>query len=256
MNRHSGDLARQVDCPQCGAASDVPSGDRFYPCPFCDATLFVDRSGVVQHYELPRLLDAEQALAALKRWMAGNDTVKDLDRKSAIGVPRSISFPMWTFRAQVRGGEEFFVEPAAPTPVPQLADLKIPAGKLLPYRGVSDGSEVVDATIPLEVAREWLEQRGVGATHETALIRVPLWRFEYSFSGSNYQALVEASTGEVLAAVFPEKSEAPYYLVGILGALLFGIEGLLISNLIVKLLAYSVTAVPLTLIAYLVTRKV
>ena len=71
-----------------------------------------------------------------------------------------------------------------------------------------------------------------------------------------YRALVEGSTGTVLAGVYPEKAESPYVLIAVLGLLLFGIEGLAISNLVVKLLAYAVTAIPLTLIAFWVARKV
>ena len=59
-----------------------------------------------------------------------------------------------------------------------------------------------------------------------------------------------------MSAVYPEKAESPFYLVAGLGLVLFGLEGLLISNLFYKLMAYAVTAVPLTLLAYWVARKV
>jgi hypothetical protein len=45
-------------------------------------------------------------------------------------------------------------------------------------------------------------------------------------------------------------------LVAVLGLVLFGLEGLVISNLFVKFIAYAITAVPLALIAFWVTRKV
>ena len=64
------------------------------------------------------------------------------------------------------------------------------------------------------------------------------------------------ATGAVMAAVYPEKAESPFYLVAGLGLLLFGLEGLLIGNLFYKLIAYTLTAVPLTLLAYWVARKV
>ena len=73
-----------VLCSQCGGKNEVPTGQRFVTCVFCDSTLFVDRAQVVFHYRLPPLLAAEEATAALRRWMAGNDTVKDLDRKAKI----------------------------------------------------------------------------------------------------------------------------------------------------------------------------
>ncbi len=59
-----------------------------------------------------------------------------------------------------------------------------------------------------------------------------------------------------MAAVFPEKAEAPYYLVAAAGLILFGILGLAITNPLIKLAAYAVTGLPLALIAYWVARKV
>ncbi len=248
--------ASKIACTQCGGESPLPSGERFVRCGFCGATLFVDRAGVVSHYRVPPLLGEEEARAALRRWMAGNETVKDLDEKSRIEGLAAVSFPMWLFRVQGKGGEEVRVEPAAPTPIPQLADLKVPAGRLEPVTGEAAAVERVTATVPLATAREWLDQRAPGPVVETALVQVPLWRSRYTYDGREYQALVDASTGTVLAAVFPEKAESPYFLVAVLGVLLFGIEGLLISDPLAKLLAYAITAVPLTLVAYFVTRKV
>jgi hypothetical protein len=248
-----------VRCPQCGASSPLPAGERLFQCSYCDAALFVDRAaGAVQHYFLPRRLDAEHGAAALRRWMAGNDTVKDLDRKASIAGLEAVSFPVWLFRSRQAEGETVFVEPAAPTPIPQLADLRVPAGRLEPFREASDlaSSERVEPTIPVETARGWLDQRGVSGVTETALVDVPLWRAAYSFEGDSFQALVEASTGQVLAAVFPEKAESPYVGVALLGLLVFGILGLAISDPGAKLAAYLVAALPLWLLAWWVTRKV
>ena len=245
-----------VACTQCGGETPLPSGRRLVRCEYCDATLFVDRAGVVNHYRLPPLLSADEARAALRRWMAGNDTVKDLDKKSTIGTLAAVSFPMWLFRVRRGGREEAYVEPAAPTPIPQLADLEVPAGELEPYSPESGEIEAVDATIPLETARGWLDQRGVGEPEETALVQVPLWRCGYSFKGSEYEALVDGSTGAVMASIYPEKAESPYVLVAVLGLLLFTIEGFAISNPVIKFFVFGITAVPLLLLAWWVTRRV
>lgn len=202
------------------------------------------------------MLGSEEAAAALRRWMAGNDTVKDLDRKSEIVEIGSISFPVWMFRTAGSGGEQVFSEPAAPTPIPQVSDLSIPAGRLVPYEPGADGAEAIDVQVPMETARGWLEQRQVGSVVETALVRVPFWICRYRYGDKTYTAAVEASTGAVLAGVYPEKAESPYVLVAVLGLILFGAEGLLISNLFAKLVAYVITAIPLTLLAYWVARKV
>ena len=243
-------------CTQCGGEGALESGRRFLTCRFCGATLFVDRSGIVGHYRLPRLLGADEAKAACRRWMAGNETVRDLDTKSTIESIEAVSFPVWLFRLQAQGGEEVVIEPAAATMMPQLADLKLPAGELEPFHADEEGVTAVPETIPLETARGWLEQRGQGHLTETALVRLPLWRCRYSFEGDTYQVLVDASTGAVMAAVFPEKAESPYYLVAGLGLVLFAIEGLAITNPVVKFVAYAITAVPLVLLAYWVARKI
>ena len=244
------------DCPRCGAENTLASGERFPVCSFCDNTLFLDRVGLVGHFLLPRLVDRSQAKRALKRWMSGNDTVKDLDRKSTVTEFVAITFPMWLFRCREAGSDTAYVEPAAPTPIPQLVDLRLPAGQLEPFSDQEVEATRVDVSIPLVTARGWLEERGVGKIIETSLVEVPLWQARYRFEGRDYQALVDGSTGSVMASVFPEKAESPYVLVALLGLVLFGIEGLLISNLAVKFLAYAVTAVPLGLLAFWVTRKV
>lgn len=249
-------VTNTLACPQCGGENPLPEGARILACAFCGATLFVDRSGLVSHYRLPRLLDAERAAAALRRWMAGNQTVKDLDSKATVEETSAVAFPMWMFRTSDRAGEHVVVEPAAPTPVPQLADLAVPAGKLEPFRREDDGVEQVAASVPLATARDWLAQRGAAEVRETALVDIPLWRCRYRYAGAPYTALVDGSTGTVLAAVFPAKAESPYLVVAGLGLLLFGVEGFLIGNVLLKLLAYAVTGVPLALLAYWVTRKV
>ena len=243
-------------CTQCGGQGALESGQRFLTCRYCSASLFVDLSGIVSHFTLPRLLKAEEAKAACRRWMAGNDTVKDLDSKSEILAVDPMSFPVWLFRLQAAGGEEVSIEPAAATMIPQLADLKLPAGRLEPFRSDEDGVESIPETVPLETALGWLQQRGDVHPTETALVRLPLWRCRYRFEGESYEVFVDASTGAVMAAVYPEKAESPYYLVAGLGLLLFTLEGLAITNPAIKFVAFVMTALPLLLLAYWVARKI
>jgi hypothetical protein len=133
--------------------------------------------------------------------------------------------------------------------------LRVPAGQLVAY-AAEEGVAETAAAVPLETARGWLVQRGTAAPRETALVHVPLWRCEYAYGGQTWSALVDGSTGAVIASVFPAKSEAPYRAVAAIGLVLFVIEGLAIGNLFWKLVAYAVTAVPLLLVSHLVTRKV
>jgi hypothetical protein len=251
----SPEAANTIRCPKCGAENPLPSGARLVRCAFCDAALYVDRGGAVAHYRLPRLLSLEDAAAALRRWMAGNETVKDLDSKATLGSVVPLSFPMWFFRFDAGGHEETLVEPAAATPVPQLADLRVPAGQLLAYAPEA-GVEETAASVPLETARGWLVQRGTSEPRETALVHLPLWRCEYAFAGKSWSALVDGSTGAVIASVFPAKAETPYRAMAAVGLVLFVVEGLAIGNVFVKLVVYALTALPLVGLSYLVTRRV
>jgi hypothetical protein len=60
----------------------------------------------------------------------------------------------------------------------------------------------------------------------------------------------------VFPAEFPAKAEAPFVGVAVLAVIVFGLEGLVIQNLIVKLAAYLISAVPILGIAWLTSRKV
>ncbi len=243
-------------CPQCGGETDLASGERVFSCPFCGTSLFADRSGVISYYQIRPLLDRDKAGRALRRWMAGNETVKDLDRKSKIERLDSISFPMWLFRLDSGGDEVSYVAPAAPVPIPHLIDFELPPGRLEPYEGGRDDVEETEVTVPVETARAWLDGRQPGPILETAVVQVPLWRCRYRYKDAEYLALIDASSGAVLASVFPEKLESPYYLVVGLGFILFLVEGLAIGNPITKAFAYLITAIPLLGLAYWVARRV
>ncbi len=251
-----------VACPQCGGENVLPSGTALLLCTFCGASIFVDRSQVVIHYRVPRLIDEPQARESLRRWMAGNDTVKDLDRLATLGALTPLSFPMWLFRFQDGGGESVVVEPAAATPIGELADLDLPAGKLEPFGTGEERVESIAVTVPLGTAKGWLTQRtalkpgAAGQLAEQALVHVPLWRCEYQYQGKPFVALVEASTGRTMASIFPAKAEAPYIAVAALGFVLFLIEGFVFKNPFLKAFVYAATSVPVLGVAYWVTRKV
>ena len=194
--------------------------------------------------------------------MAGNQTVKDLDRKTTSITAAPIWFPVWMFRLApqgAKGGEEVRIQPAAPTPISQLADLRIPAGELQPFSAeVQEGDAAPEArspTIPIETARGWLGE-AAERVRETARVHLPLWECRYQYEGHGYVALVDGSTGAVMASVFPEKAESPFRLVAAIGLILFTLAGLAIPHPLLKLMAYAVLALPLTLVAYWVSRKV
>ena len=94
------------------------------------------------------------------------------------------------------------------------------------------------------------------AVRKTVLYHLPLYRTPYSWKGRTYQAAVDAISGKVFPADFPSKAESPFVLVAILALVVFGIEGLIISNPLLKIAVYLITAVPILGIAWLTSRKV
>ena len=92
--------ATALSCTQCGADLEHDQGQIFVTCNFCNSTVFLDKAQVVFHWYLVPTLDAEKARSALFRWMAGNDTVKDLDRKASNLIVSFEYFPLWYFKVR------------------------------------------------------------------------------------------------------------------------------------------------------------
>ena len=118
-------------------------------------------------------------------------------------------------------------------------------------------SLVAQPEVPLDTAKEWLiSKHGEVPIRRTVLYHLPLYRTSYSWRGTTYRAAVDGISGKVFPADFPAKAEAPYMLVAILALAVFGIEGLIIDNVILKGAAYLVSAGPILGIAWLTSRKV
>ncbi|HZU87338.1 MAG TPA: hypothetical protein VFF78_07630 [Anaerolineaceae bacterium] len=211
-----------INCTQCGAELHPDEGQIFLTCAYCSATVFVDKSQVVFHWALNPTLNQQQAGESLARWMSGNQTVKDLDRKAQVKGFIFQYFPLWSFTWQDSNGrEQTALLPAAATAITELAHMHLPAGDLVRYETVND-ADAIPPTVPLEGARAWLLQSKPDVrVRESALVHVPIYIFKYQFNGQLFTALVEAATGTVLANIFPAKSEAPYLMAGFITAAVF-----------------------------------
>ncbi len=212
-----------LTCAQCGGELHPDEGQIFLTCPYCNSTVYLDKSRVVFHWLLAPTLDEIKARGALKRWMAGNQTVKDLDQKAQISGQTFEYFPVWYFKVQGGDGKEsMLLEPAAATSVSELRGLNLPAGDLQKYDSSCDG-EARQPNVPLEAAQKWAEGRqpSQGKIAEQALVHIPLYTYKYSFQNKPYTAVVEAATGGVFANIYPAKAEAPYLMAGVLTALVF-----------------------------------
>jgi hypothetical protein len=213
--------APALNCTQCGGELHPDEGQLFITCPFCSSTVFVDKSQVVFHWSLAPTLNPEQAAGALRRWMSGSQTVKDLDKKARITNQVFSYFPLWFFTWRSKKGDQSALEPAAATSITELRSLQLPAGDLKKYDPAVD-LQAETPTVPLQAARDWLAQRVPEAeVRESALVHVPVYQFKYNFNNKTYTAVVEASTGKVLANLFPSKNEAPYLLAGGITALVY-----------------------------------
>ncbi len=206
----------QLRCTQCGSELHPEEGQLFVTCASCNSTVYLDKSRVVFHWALTPTVDEAKARSLLAQWMAGNQTVKDLDKKAQLVSQTFEYFPLWYFKRRGAGDRDLLdLEPAAATSITELKSLQLPAGDLKKYDPALDG-QAVPPSVPLQTALTWVQERGVPAVAitETALVHIPVYTFKYAYQDQTYTALVEAATGRTLANLFPAKAEAPYLLAG------------------------------------------
>lgn len=258
-------------CSQCGAPLPVEQGRQFVTCAFCQAANFLDKRRAVLHYAVRDTLGKVGAEAALRRWMAGNDTVKGLDQNATITEFVFQLFPMWLVRAEKNGQQKIILQPGTALTVTELTDLTIPAADLEPYDATMD-SQAIEATVPFTAVQTWLAQTyGVSEAdmREVSLVHVPLFMARYALAGRSYTAVVDASNGRVFANVYPSKWEAPYLAIGVVAFVGYFVAALLpylfwgtmdTGGFAVGMVAYAVAcvalAVPIFAIAAYVSYKV
>ncbi len=263
--------ATAILCQQCAAALPVEQGTQFVNCEFCGTTNFVDKSGTIQHYVVRDTVAEPDAAAALRRWMAGNQTVKDLDQKSDIQHAVFQLFPMWLVRVQRDNQEMVILEPAAATSITELTELTIPAADLEPYDHGLDET-AVDPTVPYDTVKKWLSENQKIAPEqikEAAIVHLPLYIFKYTFDDEVYTAVVDAASSKVFAGIYPTKWETPYYGIGALGcaiyfcAALIPLAGLLDdgffdlgTGLLIYLVVAVIFAIPIFAAAAYISSKV
>ena len=264
-------VATQIPCQQCAAPLAVEQGSLYVTCAFCGTTNFVDKARAVFHYALRTTVRETDASAALRRWMAGNQTVKDLDKKATIESPQFELFPMWLVRAKKGQDEKLLLEPAAALSISELKQVSIPAADLEPYDHALDDA-AVEPTVPYEAMRKWLADDYKIADNEVkevSLVHMPLYIFKYSFGGRRYTAVVDAATSKVFASIYPSKMEMPYLAIAIMAfaiyfcaalAPLIGLlsaegEGLAVGVVVYIVLAV-VFAVPIFVAAAVISSRV
>jgi hypothetical protein len=247
-----------VSCTQCGASIEPRAGERLLECSYCDTALVIDGSATLFNEVMIPTVPVEQVPAHLRRFLGGSSTVADLDKKARLGEPVLEYFPFWAFTVVGSGGEHVVLEPAAPSSLQGLQGIELPAGSTRPMgREVVGDVPVAEPEIPVETARAWLvEHHGEVEIRQTVLYHLPMYRMPYSWQGRTYRAAVDAVSGKVFPADYPAKAEAPFVGVAALALIVFGLEGLVIQNLIFKAAVMLVSALPILGIAWLTSRKV
>jgi len=249
----------EIRCTQCSAGITYKEGDTFIQCPFCGASLYVDKSRQLFHYWIKPTLDMPGAHLNLRRWMAGNETAEGLDAKAETVEQSFMFFPLWRFIIRRMGEEETLIEPAVTTPITEIRYLDIPAGMLSFYNPsrVKNPESFLPLEVTYESAMKWLQEREIDTrlVTQASVVHVPIFRFMYEFNDCRYSAVVEAATGKVLANVYPVKKEAPFLLVTAGTALLFFIAGVLSPNIPIRLIAMTALAVPLGFLANFIIKK-
>jgi len=225
----SADVSPSINCRQCAAPLAVEQGQPFVTCKFCGATNFVDKARAVFHYLVRPTVREDGARAALNRWMAGNATVKDLDRKSTIDSVSFQYFPMWLVRAIVQQDERVLLKPAAALSISELGQLDIPPSDLVPF-DVNIGATVVAPSVPFDTVQQWLlDDQHIAPENirEAALVHLPVYTCKYTFNKRHFTALVDAASSKVFANIYPAKWEVPYVTIGAAAFVTFFVLSLL-----------------------------
>lgn len=263
--------ATQALCQQCSAPLTVEQGTAYTECQFCGATNVLDRGRSVFHYVVRETVRQEDAEAMLRRWMGGNKTVKDLDKKAIISQIHFQLFPMWLVRVGQQQDEAVLLEPAAAISVSELKQLKVPAADLEPYDAIP-GAEAVVATVPYNAMLNWLADDyrvQPDAIREAAIVHLPIYLIKYSYKSRSYTAVVDAATGEIFCNIYPSKWEAPYQMLGAIafvvyflaalapvGGYMVGGDAGLATGLAIFIGLAVVAAVPIVVAAMVISARV
>lgn len=243
-----------IKCPKCVAPIEIDAGTKFTKCPYCDTQIYVDRSGAGFYYIIDFTLDKDAAIGTFKRWASGPSKVKNLDKTASITNIKKMFFPTYFFRRHVDGKEKVIIEPAQSTTLPGLHRLKIPAGDFQ----IFDSSYKIDDAELMEPDIEMLHYLDSlpGSGKEQALVYFPIWIIEYSYKGTNYKAVIDASSSEVFASSFPARSSASYLAITAGGFMAFFIEGALaVKYPVIAVALMGVTALAVFLTSYKITKE-
>lgn len=185
----------RIPCPQCGGEIRLREAGGFPVCPFCNAGLVLDLSGVRPHLLYRARHPATDVPPLLRRWCDR----QGLPAPSILSPPRLTYFPFWRY---VHAGPPRLV-PAWPTVDARWADVQIPEAEQVFYDpALVEGAEVVESSVAEAAARQRLPA-GEGLT-PGELVHVPFFKVAMRIETSRLAASVEACCGRVYASAMPE----------------------------------------------------
>ena len=243
-----------IKCPKCAGPVPFDTGVKFVKCPYCSSQVYVDRTGAGFYYALPFMMEEAQAVGVFRRWAAGSTKAKDLDKLAQLAGVKRQYFPVYMFKRDVNGVEQVKIETAGSTTLPGLHSLKVPAGDLKIFDTTFDtkGAELIKPDIEMTAYLNQLP----GKPKEQALVYFPIWKLDYVFNQKKYEAIVDASSGEVFSSEFPTRGSSAYIAVAILGFFAIVGEGLLATtSLLAAVGAIAVTVVALFALSLFVARR-
>ena len=247
-----------VPCTQCGASVQLPEGAQFATCGYCGSALYIDKSKVVFHFVVTPTITLVEAQGKLKRWMAGNETVKDLDVHAQVTHEEQVFFPMWRFVVAEPDGSHEFSELASSFAIPEIKSIPLSGGSLKYYAPKDfEGLALREPEVLLDSALSWLDQRGHdrSAVKEINLIHIPFYFFKYQYRGQIYQTVVDGVSGRVVASIYPAKTELPFVGLAVSAVIFFFIAGLIAPNVFWRLLFFVILLVPFAAGSYVVVKK-
>jgi len=190
----------EIVCTQCGAQVTIGEDTDFIRCSFCDTALYVDAEQTVRHYVLEVLRNADDLPLLIKR------SLSYMEIKDPVAVRRSnlIYFPFW--RLVLASGYALAL-PAANPPCEDLADMKMPAGKLRRFSAEAvEGRELIEPDVMVEDAKAAAAQlidQPEPKFESASLCQIPFYRVEYRCQERDHFCLVSAVSGEVFADEWP-----------------------------------------------------
>lgn len=247
-----------TECIQCGAKISPDKDDRFYSCPFCRSTLYIQEGRSLQHYYVPLKVVKKNLMSILSMWLAGNELHEDV----TIVSTSLIYFPFWYFQF---GGSENHLTPANSSEVEEINRIELPLVDLLPFSAKELGqSNLVEAQFLHDVSLE----KVVTATNtspdrlvSSSLIHLPLWTVAYTYGTDPaiYTVVVEGTGGAVYANVIPaaplKQLRTAYLSLGYGSLALFIVAGLASPNVWWRIGSFAVLVPIVFLVGKVVVDK-